>query len=186
MSRLEEMRALLNKEVDQDALKNKLLEKTDSFNEIMETIVEYAYFPDSKAVKHVSANGQADYITMNIRFKEIMEKEYCDYSKYHMNHEEVEKKVKDYPYGVSIRVKFKEYFEESTSSRFLSKKYDISRKTIETWVRKTKLKIDVRVDHRPGNCGKTKSKNLTLEDYKERYEILKKYQAFLQARREKK
>ena len=80
----------------------------------------------------------------------------------------------------------KEYFEESTSSRFLSKKYNISRKTIETWVRKTKLEIDVRVDHRPGNSGRTKNKNLTLEDYKERYEILKKYQAFLQARREKK
>ncbi len=80
----------------------------------------------------------------------------------------------------------KEYFEESTSSRFLSKKYNISRKTIETWVRKTKLKIDVRVDHRQGNSGRTKSKNLTLNDYKERYEILKKYQAFLQARRGKK
>ena len=80
----------------------------------------------------------------------------------------------------------KEYFEESTSSRFLGKKYNISRKTIETWVRKTKLEIDVRVDHRPGNSGRTKNKNLTLEDYKERYEILKKYQAFLQARREKK
>ena len=80
----------------------------------------------------------------------------------------------------------KEYFEEFASSRFLSKKYNISRKTIEAWVRKTKLEIDVRVDHRPGNSGRTKSKNLTLEDYKERYEILKKYQAFLQARREKK
>ena len=37
-----------------------------------------------------------------------------------------------------------------------------------------------------GCHGRPKTKNLTLEDYKERYEILKKYQAFLQARREKK
>ena len=29
-------------------------------------------------------------------------------------------------------------------------------------------------------------KQVTLEDYKERYEILKKYQAFLKAQREKK
>ncbi len=55
----------------------------------------------------------------------------------------------------------KEYFEGFASSRFLSEKYNISRKTIETWVRKTKLKIDVRVDHRPGNSGKTKSNPLS-------------------------
>ncbi len=80
----------------------------------------------------------------------------------------------------------KEYFEEGKSSVYLAKKYDISPKTIRTWVRKTRLKIDVKVDHRPGKSGRIKEKNLTVEDYKERYEILKKYQVFLQARREKK
>ena len=80
----------------------------------------------------------------------------------------------------------KEYFDGNYGYESLANKYGISWKTLETWVRKTKLEIDVRVDHRPGNSGRTKSKNLTLEDYKERYEILKKYQAFLQARREKK
>ena len=34
--------------------------------------------------------------------------------------------------------------------------------------------------------GRQKQKELTKEDYKERYEILKKYQAFLKAQRERK
>ena len=34
--------------------------------------------------------------------------------------------------------------------------------------------------------GRPKEKDLTKEDWKERYEILKKYQAFLKAQREKK
>ena len=34
--------------------------------------------------------------------------------------------------------------------------------------------------------GQPKEKGLTKEDYKERYEILKKYQAFLKAQRERK
>ena len=80
----------------------------------------------------------------------------------------------------------KEYFKRNMSSGYLGKKYGISRKTILNWVRKTKLEIDVKTDHRPGKSGRPKSNNLTLEDYKERYEILKKYQVFLKARREKK
>ena len=80
----------------------------------------------------------------------------------------------------------KEYFIGEGTPRTLSLKYDIPFKTIKNWIRKTKHDIDVKVDHRAGNSGKPKTKNLTLEDYKERYEILKKYRAFLQARREKK
>ena len=80
----------------------------------------------------------------------------------------------------------KEYFDGIGTPRTLSLKYDVSIKTIENWITKTKHNIDVKVDHRPGRSGRFKEKNLTLEDYKERYEILKKYQAFLQARREKK
>ena len=34
--------------------------------------------------------------------------------------------------------------------------------------------------------GRNNTKDLTKEDYKERYEILKKYQAFLKAQQEKK
>ena len=80
----------------------------------------------------------------------------------------------------------REYFSTFASPRFLGEKYNISRKTIETWVYKTKREIDVKIDHRSGRSGRSKTKNLTLEDYKEQVEILKKYQAFLQARRGKK
>ena len=80
----------------------------------------------------------------------------------------------------------KEYFSGNESPTSLSFKYDLSVATIWNWIRKAKHDIDVKIDHRPGNSGRIKEKNLTLEDYKERYEILKKYQAFLQARRGKK
>ena len=80
----------------------------------------------------------------------------------------------------------KEYFSGKEWPKSLELKYGVPLKTVEMWVWKTKRKnIDVKIDHRPGNAGRKKSKDLTLEDYKERYEILKKYQAFLQARREK-
>ena len=80
----------------------------------------------------------------------------------------------------------KEYFDGNYGYESLANKYGISWKTLETWVRKTRKGIDITVNRRKGNSGRPKCKNLTLEDYKERYEILKKYQAFLQARREKK
>ena len=64
----------------------------------------------------------------------------------------------------------------------LAKKYGIPVGTIKTW--KTK------VDH-PELCtgnkrGRPKEKDLTKEDYKERYEILKKYRAFFKEQRERK
>ena len=80
----------------------------------------------------------------------------------------------------------KEYFDGIGTPRTLSLKYDVPCKTIKNWITKTKRNIDVKVDHRAGGSGRPRTKDLTLEDYKERYEILKKYQAFLQARRGKK
>ncbi len=80
----------------------------------------------------------------------------------------------------------KEYFSGKESPTSLSSKYDVPVDTVWTWIKKTKKDIDVKVDHRPGRSGRVEEKNLALEDYKERYEILKKYQAFLQARRGKK
>ena len=68
----------------------------------------------------------------------------------------------------------------------LAKKYGISSHTIDTWIYKEKQGKSVLIDYKKGNSGRTKTKNLTLEDYKERYEILKKYQAFLKARHVKK
>ena len=81
----------------------------------------------------------------------------------------------------------KEYFSGELGPKSLELKYGVPLKTVETWVWKTKHRnIDIKVDHRQGRSGRKAYKNLTLEDYKERYEILKKYQAFLQARRGKK
>ena len=79
----------------------------------------------------------------------------------------------------------KEYLDGLGGECSLAKKYNIPRETIKNWIRKLEKGIDVSKDGRGCN-GRPKTKNLTLEDYKERYEILKKYQAFLQARRGKK
>lgn len=94
------------------------------------------------------------------------------------------KKLRSYPAELKQTI-LKEYFDGLGTPRTLSLKYDVPFKTIENWITKTKHNIDVKVDHRAGNSSKPKTKNLTLEDYKERYEILKKYQALLQARRGK-
>ncbi len=79
----------------------------------------------------------------------------------------------------------KKYFEEYQSAKLLGKEYGISEKTIENWVAKVKQGKDVLTDHRQFSSGRPK-KNEEDIDYKERYEILKKYQAFLKAQREKK
>ena len=70
---------------------------------------------------------------------------------------------------------------EGYSARYLGELYGISKKTIETW----KQKI-LHPEKITGNRhGRISEKNLTKEDWKERYEIVKKYQAFLKAQREK-
>lgn len=94
-------------------------------------------------------------------------------------------KFRSYPAELKQAI-LKEYFDGVGTPSTLSLKYDVPYKTIENWITKTKHNIDVKVDRRAGNPGKPKTKDLTLEDYKERYEILKKYRAFLQARRGKK
>ncbi len=75
------------------------------------------------------------------------------------------------------------YHSGQGSARSLGIEYGISRKTIETWIAKQKKGIEVTVDHRKAFSGRTREENI---DYKERYEILKKYQAFIEARRGKK
>lgn len=94
-------------------------------------------------------------------------------------------KFKKYPSELKNKI-FTEYLDGLGGECSLAKKYGIPRETIKNWIRKFENGIDFRTDHRKGSSGRLKTKNLTLEDYKERYEILKKYQAFLQARREKK
>ena len=75
---------------------------------------------------------------------------------------------------------------EGRGYRSIARDYpDIPVFSIKNWVLKAKKSVDVTSDGR-GSYIRPKTKNLTLEDYKERYEILKKYQAFLQAQRGKK
>ena len=64
----------------------------------------------------------------------------------------------------------------------LAAEYKISWKTVESMVRKYRKTGTTIIEHK----GRSKEKNLSREDWKERYEILKKYQAFLKAQREKK
>ena len=81
-------------------------------------------------------------------------------------------------------VLLKEYF-DGASSGCLAEKYNVPVKTVKNWIYKYK-----NPDKFPGlgrkRTGRPKEKDLTKEDYKERYEILKKYQAFLKAQRERK
>lgn len=70
------------------------------------------------------------------------------------------------------------------SHKYISEKYNIPLGTIDTWASKL-----FHPENYPGygkKKGRPKEKNLTKEDWKERYEILKKYQAFLKAQRERK
>lgn len=73
----------------------------------------------------------------------------------------------------------KKYWNGETASD-LASEYDVPANTIHMWNYNVK---HLRVGKKRG---RPKQGELTKEDYKERYEILKKYQAFLQARREKK
>ena len=77
------------------------------------------------------------------------------------------------------------YFNEKISTVELSREYNISSNTIRTWIRKAKLGKDVLIDTVGSRSGRPK-KNPDEIDYKERYEILKKFQDFIIARREKK
>ncbi len=75
-----------------------------------------------------------------------------------------------------------QYKKYGIGSHQLSREYGIPRGTIERWILQIQHPELIKTNGR----GRPKNKDLTLEDYKERYEILKKYQAFLKARHEKK
>ena len=74
------------------------------------------------------------------------------------------------------------YMSGKYSYAILAKEYNISWKAIESMVRKFK-KTGLTIKDKKGRNNQL---HLTKEDWKERYEILKKYQAFLKAQREKK
>ena len=74
------------------------------------------------------------------------------------------------------------YLNNLGTSNSLSKEYNIPLRTVKNWVNKINKNIDISIDNH-FKSGRTKEENI---DYKERYEILKKYQAFLKAQRERK
>ena len=93
-------------------------------------------------------------------------------------------KHRSYPRELKEEI-LRKYFEENMPAGVLAKEYGVPSNTIETWVYKKKQGVDVLVDHRQYHSGRPK-KNPSDVDYQERYEILKKYLAFLKAQRERK
>lgn len=75
-----------------------------------------------------------------------------------------------------------EYISRSESFYSLERKYNIPNSSIKNWYYKF-YKKGIDISTLKENRGRKKEKDI---DYKERYEILKKYQAFLKAQREKK
>mgnify|MGYP003295114231 CR=1 FL=1 len=86
-------------------------------------------------------------------------------------------------YSDEQRIKImNKYLSGNYSSTLLSKKYNIPVKTIKNWIYKYNNK-NYDLISKPYIRGRKNQENI---DYKERYEILKKYQAFLKAQRERK
>ena len=85
-------------------------------------------------------------------------------------------------YSIEEKERIVQEYSKGISSTYLEEKYGISNNTIRQW--KYKLRKNGTLINQ--KRGRTKEKDLTKEDWKQRYEILKKYQAFLKAQREKK
>ena len=75
-------------------------------------------------------------------------------------------------------------YKEKHNINYLSEKYNITSGNIKTWTSKLNH-LEKYIGQRQKR-GRKKESNLTKEDWKERYEILKKYQDFLKAQRERK
>ena len=93
-------------------------------------------------------------------------------------------KFKNYDNSLNIKDAILEEYKLKRNIKELAERYNIPEGTIKTWTSKLnhpELYVGLGKKH-----GRSKEKDLTKEDYKERYEILKKYQAFLKVQREKK
>lgn len=82
-------------------------------------------------------------------------------------------------YDTQLKYQIIEEKQQGLSYKELSIKYDIPADTISQWV--YKLKKDWGLDIRPSGQGKSKT-----IDYKQKYEILKKFQDFLAKNGQKK
>lgn len=76
-------------------------------------------------------------------------------------------------YDVDFKYKIVQEKLNGASYSYLANKYDISKGTIATWVHR--LKMDGALNVKP--IGRQKESDI---DYKERYEILKKFKDFLE------
>ena len=86
-------------------------------------------------------------------------------------------------YDIDFKIKIlNEYLKGQGGSIYLGKKYNIPSHTIDTWIRIYKRQGNL-INDINHTRGRRSEENI---DYKERYEILKKYQAFLKAQRERK
>ena len=90
-------------------------------------------------------------------------------------------KFNKYSYELKMEI-INKYLKGLGGFASLSKEYNIPEKTVETWIYQFKHKNNDMTDKNYLK-GRRKEENI---DYKERYEILKKYQAFLKAQRERK
>ena len=93
-------------------------------------------------------------------------------------------KFKNYDNSANIKVVILEEYKLKKNIKELAERYNIPEGTIKTWTSKLNHP-ELYLSHGQKR-GRPKEKDLTKEDWKERYEILKKYQAFLKAQREKK
>ena len=87
-------------------------------------------------------------------------------------------------YGVLLKEEVLTKYLNGVSSWYLEREYGIPYKTIQNWGRK--CKHPELYPNQGQKRGRLKESNLTKEDWKERYEIIKKYQVFLKAQRERK
>lgn len=85
-------------------------------------------------------------------------------------------------YSEELKQEIMNKVKEGVSIRYLAKQYKIPFGTICTWTDKKNHPEKITGFKR----GRKKETNLTKEDWKERYEILKKYRAFLKAQQERK
>ena len=82
-------------------------------------------------------------------------------------------------YSEKDKIKILELYQSGVSAGYLQKEYGIPKGTIKTWQHKISHPEKITGQ----KCGRPKESDI---DYKERYEILKKYLAFLKAQRERK
>lgn len=88
-------------------------------------------------------------------------------------------------YTEEQRLEIVQRYVNGESGYRLADEYSIPVSTIKIWKRKFVNHPELYPNAGRGS-GRPKEKDLTKEDYKERYEILKKYQAFLKVQRERK